>query len=392
MGLPKVTIGLGNGGLKQTVQTDDGVIGLVITGATITGANNVTANKVYQIFSLIEAENLGITESNTNSFAWQQIKDFYSIAKTGAELWFMIVVQATTMEDMADETKDFGSKVIATSKGRVRTLALSRKSTGTIVTVDGLDTDVHKAVVKAQTMAESFALRNRPFRVIIDGKDYSGTIVDLKDYSINNKNRVGILIGNDNGSKNASIGLFIGRKASVSIQRNLGVVRDGAIIDLNAYLTNGADVELSEAGWDAIHDKGYMFYKSFTGKAGYFVSHTLSLTAPTDDYKKMNNGWVIDKAQILAYLTFLDEVLEEIPINTNGQIHPALIKAWEGKIENTINQQMTAKGQISGVKSYIDANQQVLSTGELKVDLQILPVAYSEYIKINLQFTTDLNQ
>jgi hypothetical protein len=390
-GLPKVTVNLGNGNLNQTLQTDDGVVGLVITGVAVSGSSNVSTGEAYQIFSLVEAEDLGITEDSTNSFAWKQIRDFYSIAKTGAELWFMLITSTVTMETAADENEDYAAKLLTKAKGRVKQLAISRKSTGTVTAANGLDEDVHNAVPKAQQLAESFASRNRPLRILLDGKDFTGTISDLKDYAEDNKNRVAIMIGNNDGSKNASVGLFLGRKAASPVHYNPGRVKDGAIIDLEAFFTDGSNVEDLEAGWDAIHNKGYIFFKSFTGRAGYYFTHAISLTKPTDDYKKLPYGWVIDKVHVLAYQTYVDEILEVIPIAENGQVHPALIKSWESKIETTINQQMTANGEVSGVEAYINPNQPILSSGELKIDLKILPVGYAEYIPINIGFTTTLN-
>ena len=38
-GVPKVTVNIGNGNLNQTEQTDNGVVGLVITGVSVTGGS-----------------------------------------------------------------------------------------------------------------------------------------------------------------------------------------------------------------------------------------------------------------------------------------------------------------------------------------------------------------
>ena len=99
---------------------------------------------------------------------------------------------------------------------------------------------------------------------------------------------------------------------------------------------------------------------------------------------------MIDKVHRLAYATFVEEILEEIPISEDGTVHPALIKNWESRIETVINQLMTANGEISGVYDYIDPAQKVLQTNELKVNLEILPVGYAKSIPINLGFTTEL--
>ncbi len=390
-GIPKVTVEIGNGNLNRTDQTDDGIVGLVITGSSVTGTSNVVAGEAYQIFSLSEAEDLGIKEDSTNDFAWKQLRDFYSIAKTGAELWFMLTTATVTMEQMVDQSKQYAAKLLSAAKGRVRTLSASKKSSGTVTTLEGLDGDVHKAVPKAQQLADSFALRNQPLRIILDGKDFTGTISDLKNYKEDSKNRVAILIGNNDGSKNASVGLFLGRKASIPVQRNPGRVKSGAITDIKAYFTDGSPVENLEPSWDAIHNKAYIFFRSYVGRAGYFFNDAPTLTSDSDDYSDLPRGWVMDKVHLLAYQTFIDEILEEIPIAANGLVHPALIKSWESKIEGVLNTVMVANGEISAVDAYIDSNQPILSTGELRVSIKIIPIGYAKYIPIDLGFTTSLN-
>jgi len=73
-----------------------------------------------------------------------------------------------------------------------------------------------------------------------------------------------------------------------------------------------------------------------------------------------------------------------------GKISPAIVAGWKADIENAINQQMTANGEISGTKATIDPDQDILGTNTLSVKLQVLPVGYSKYIEINLGFTTSL--
>lgn len=390
-GLPNVDVRIGNGNLGRTTQTEDGVVGLCITGSTVAGADNVTINTAYQIFSLDEAEALGITEGSTNDYAWQQLKDYYNEAATGAELWFMLTGQSVTMTDVADPTEDYAQELLTKAKGRVRILGISRKSAAGVTASGGMDGDVHSTVPNAQILAENFTGINRPLRVVIDGKDFTGEVADLVDYSLDTKNRVSIAISNADGSKNAAIGLLLGRIAASPVQRYPGRVRDGANVAIEAFFTNGADVENLEAAWDAIHNKGYVFLRSFVGKAGYFWNGASTLTGNTDDYGTIPRGRVIDKAHILAYSTFIEEILSEIPIDGDGKIHPALVKQWETRIENTINQQMAANGEVSAVSAFIDADQNVLSTDEIEVDLSILPVGYAEFITINLGFTTEIN-
>ena len=88
-GLPGVSITINNDQLGQTNQTADTIAGLIATGVTVAGAGNVTVNLPYQLFSLEDAEAIGITAGGTNAYAHSQIKDFYDGAGKGAGLWII---------------------------------------------------------------------------------------------------------------------------------------------------------------------------------------------------------------------------------------------------------------------------------------------------------------
>ena len=226
---------------------------------------------------------------------------------------------------------------------------------------------------------------------MISANNFNGNAQDLKDYSSTKFNRVSLLLANTDGEKEACIGLALGRLASTPVQRNIGRVKDGAVELSQAYFTNGEKVESLSSAWDSIADKHYIFMRNFAGKAGFFFTDDPTLTTETDDFKSLTNGFVMDKAVIIAYNVLVENLGDEIAINSNGTIHPAIIKSWQNAIETNINGQMTQRGELSGFKAYIDENQEVIKTGMINVNLQLQPVGYAKYITVNIGFTTEIN-
>lgn len=390
MNLPNIRFNISSNGLGLLQSDIQKIPGMVLTGATVTGTNKVTVGVSYQIFSLEEAVTLGIEETGTNAFAYKQIEAFYNEAKKGAELWFMLCTAATSMEDMADITKSFAKKLLADASGKIRIMGFVKKSgTGETIT-NGLDADVDLATVKAQALAEDYASRFFPVRCIISGNKFNGTVADLKDYTNSELNKVSILLANTDGSKEASIGLALGRLASIPTQRKISRVKDGPVEQFSAFFTNGATVETLDTAWDAIHDKGYIFLRSFPNRSGYYFTGDGTLTGATDDFNSLARGLVMDEAILLAYSTLVDELSDEIPVTASGTIHPAIIKGWQNAIEREINGNMVEAGKLSGVRAYIDENQNVLATNNMDVALQLLPVGYSDFITVNIGFTTNL--
>lgn len=390
MSLPSIKFNISREGLGLSNAEVQKIPGMVLTGITVAGVNKVTAGSSYQIFSLEEAIALGITEVGTNDFAYKQLAAFYAEAGKGAELWFMLVPAATTLTDAADVTKLFAKKLLSDAQGKIRVLGLLKKSVAGDTVTTGLDGDAHTAVVKANALAEDFASRYAPVRVIIGGNKFSGLVADLKDYATEDYNRVSMLIANTDGSNDAAIGLLLGRLASIPTQRKISRVKDGAVEPFNGYFTNGASVSTLETAWDAIDDKKYIFLRSFANLSGFYFTGDRTLTKPTDDFNSLARGLVMDEAVLLAYTTLVQELSDEIPVTEEGTIHPAIIKGWQNNIERDINSNMVEQGKLSAVKAFIDANQNVLLTDNVDVQLQLLPVGYADFITVNIGFTTTL--
>ncbi|MDA6068642.1 DUF2586 family protein [Flavobacterium sp. AC] len=390
MSLPNIKFNISNSGLGQLQSDVQKIPGFVLTGATVTGSNKVTIGNSYQIFSLEEAQNLGISETGTNAFAYNQIKGFYDEAKKGAELWFMLVPSTITLENQADLTENYAKKLLSDAKGKIRILGLLKKSGTTETITNGLDSDVHLAVVKAQALAQDFSDRYFPVRILISGNKFDGDVSSLKDYSTTDYNKVSIVIANNDGSKEASIGLALGRLASIPAQRKISRVKDGAVEPFAAYFTNGEPISTLDTAWDAIDNKNYTFLRSFANKSGFFFTGDKTLTKSTDDFNSLARGLVMDKAILIAYTTLVEELSDEIPVTESGTVHPAILKGWQNSIERQIGGLMVETGELSGVKAFIDENQDVLTSNNMDVQLQLLPVGYSDFITVNIGFTTTL--
>lgn len=387
-GLPRVTINVNDDRLGQSQQTNDGIAAMVLTGASVSG--KITAGVPVQVFSLDGAIAKGIAETGTNSYAYKHVKQFYDEAGDGAELWLMVVPATIAMSDMADITKPYAKKVFDDAKGSIRLLGLSRKSATGVTVANGLDADVDKTVTNAQVLIKQYAEKYKEASVLIDGKDFNGNGADLKNYREADKEFVSVEMVNSDGSKNAAIGLLLGRLAKDPVMRNPARVESGTLPINAAYFTNGEPIETLEDSWDAIHDKGYIIMRSFVGRAGYFFSHALTCTLQSSDFNSIPRVRTIYKARRIAYNALVSKILDEIPLEATGKIAPAVIKSWQALIDNAITAQMTSTGEISGNRTTLDPNQDVLGTNEIKVRLDIQPVGYAEYITVDLGFVTNL--
>lgn len=387
MALPKIIFTIGNGNLGRLGSEVRKTPSLILTGNTV--SDGVQLGKAYQIFSLQDAIDLGIKKDGDNAFAYKHILQFYSQVGNGS-LWFMLVSDGTSLTEMADVNGEYAPTLIGAAKGSIRVLGLVKKPTEEPTISEGMDADVKAGVVKLQALAEHFAERYMPFRAIVSANNFSSTPSELFDFNTANYNRVAVLLSNTDGEKDAAIGLALGRLASIPVQRNIGRVKDGAVEQIAAYMTDGKPVSDYTNAWEAIHNKGYIFLRSFAGRAGFYFSDDPTATKEQDDFKPLANGFVMDKAILIAYNALIDELSDDILLSDDGTIHPAIIKSWQNKIENQIDGAMTDNGEISGVKVFIDHNQDILSKGKMEVSISLLPVGYAKRIEVLIGFTTKL--
>lgn len=384
--LPNVIINIENGALGAIQQLNDGIAGLMITGVAASG---LELNTPQQIFSLKDAEDLGInaaydTDNGLNTH--RQISDFYAQAGTGAELWIMLVPSTYEMATAFTAGEEV-ENLLNAANGTIRVLGCG--ITHDSATVDGgLEADVLAGATAAHALALTYAAKMQPFVTILSGNAWSGVSGDLTDLHTKSENNVAIaLAGLGSGLTEAAVGLIVGRIAKSPVQRNLGRVKDGALGISSAYLTDGATVESHADELNAIHDKGYIIFRTFAGKAGYFFNDDFTATALTDDYSALARKRVINKAMLIAYSVFVEEVNDEVEINPDGTLPQGYISGLQANIESQINNIMTSGSEISSVTCVIDASQNVLSTNKIVVGLRIVPMGYSKSISINLGFS-----
>ena len=192
---------------------------------------------------------------------------------------------SVSLADMADKTKHHAPKLLEAAQGKIRLLGISSAAKNAETIAQGLSNEVSPAVATAQALAELFAEKNQPVQIILDGKAWNGNPADLKDYKTDDKNRVSLLLGGTvDTNKNASVGVLLGTLAALPVQRNIARVKNGALPIRMAVFTNGLDIGDNATKWQIIHDKGYIFFRTYPGKAGYFFNDDPTLTANTSDF------------------------------------------------------------------------------------------------------------
>lgn len=394
--LPRVKIDFANGALGSVSPSADCVVGLVCAAQAVQG--RMELRKPYILYRLDGMEELGVTAAadDPNALLRKTVKEFYDQAGDGAELWIYGVEQSASQSEAVDEAKEFIKK----ANGRLRCLTVAvasapDKEERTVV--EGLDAGVMPAVRNAQTLAEwATDVLFAPLFVVLEARGYSNdAITDLTDLTECGFNRVGLLVGDTvSGSDGAAVGVLAGRIAACAVQRHIGRVKDGALNMPAAYI---GDRDAAVADAETLNNKGFITFRTFTGKSGYFFSDDCLATAVADDYRSIARRRTIDKAYRIVYATMLEHVNDEIPVTDGGGLVPAMCRDWESEVIAAVASQMTANGELGtdpgddgdkGVKCHIDYEQNVLATSKIAMTVQVKPYGYSKYIDVQLGFVT----
>ena len=392
--LPRVKIHFENGVLGQVAEMADGCLGLLALGA-VAVADTFALGKAYKLKGVVSLEALGVTAEN-NPLLYKNVKEFYDEAGNGQEVWLMGFDATSTFASIFDRDNASGAKA---ANGKLRGLIAfkSPKAGYTPEIKHGIDNDAYTALTKAQLLGDwATEERYAPIFTLIEGYAYNGSDTDLTDLRTMTYNRAGIVIGDTvSGSKNAAMGLVAGRIAASPVQRNISRVKTGALTAQEMYI-GSKPVETADV--DGIDEKGFITFRTFVGKAGYFIADDHLATSASDDYNSISNRRVIDKAYRVAYTTLIEDLNDEVPISSDGGLSPAWCASVEADVENDIIAQMTANGNLgndpadandTGVDCAIDRDQQILASGKFVAGLRVKPNGYAKYIDVNLGFKTE---
>ena len=388
--LPRVKINYLNGLLGTVPDNQDGLLGMLVLGATAVSTTFVLGTP-YRLVRPEDLSALGITSTN-NARIVDLVKQFYAEAEEGTPV-YLIGLAATAMTTVLDVDNGPMKAILQQLNGSLRGLIVASASTASVTVTDGLDPDVLTAMPKAQALAE-WAADNlyAPIFVILEGRHFESA-ADAPDLKSLAYNRVGVFIGDVVASSiNAAVGTLAGLVASIPVQRNIGRVASGSLAPVAMYIgANKVDVAMSVV--DALYAKGYICPRIYTGLSGYYMVDDPLAVAGTDDYAHLTARRTVDKAARIAYVTMLQFLLDEIEVNTDGTMQPAVLKSWQAAVEDAINNQMTAAGELSavdgsGCKFFIDPAQNVLSTSKVEGTLKVRPFGYAREITVNIGFLT----
>lgn len=385
MALPNVTINMANGGLGRVDLGDDGVAGLLVTGAAVAG--KLELNRVYQLGSVRDVAKLGITQQN-NPLAYKELMAFYTQTGDGAELYLLVVADATLLTQMCamDDASPL-RKLITHAQGRIRLVGINRLPPAEYTadtTTTGIDKDAVTASEAAHAVGENFAQKMMPFRCLIPAAGWDGKTDKLYKPREASHNRVEFIMACDDPiNRTAAIGQVLGRAAKYPVNYSTGRVKSGAIAT-EGWLTNGKTPAECAVLLDQLDAAGYVIYRKFPKKSGVYLNDDPMAAPLSDDYSNLSYARIADKAMLIIYATYVEQINDDIETDDDGYIPAPMCTYYEGLLKDAVGAGM--QGEISAFTPYVNPKQNVLSLRRVEVKSRIRPRGMVRDMDVDLGF------
>ena len=376
MAFPGIKIEVTNGNLQQAIGVSDGTPCLA---ATATQAGNI--NVLQRVYNLQEAEQKGYTEAK-EPFIWGLIKEFYQELGGNKLLYVYGTAETATMADVLNTTKaDSVKKALTESSGEISLIAVARKpASGYNAGTGFLDTDVAAAVTISKTLAQAQQAANTPIRIFIEGRVANATVNNTYQPKQQTNGYAAVVLGGTKADGSAAVGLCLARTVKYPAHVKLGNGQNGSLSVAQLYV---GDVPFEKRNdMETLHDAGFLTFHSRPGTGGYYFG--VDNMCAVDDYRILAHGRVMDKAQRVAARAYLPYLENSVPVKDFETVKTN----YEKILETALRTEMG--GQMSDVKVSISADQDIVNTSTLNVDIQVLPLGYLTWINIKMGLTAKI--
>lgn len=392
--------------------TADGISGLVAHAVAV--PSTFVLGTTYKLFSLRDAESLGITESyddTNNLLLWYHIKEYYEETSldAGTPLYIMGVAQSVSFVAMVEDTGiAYGKKMMQDAKGEIKQLGFAYNPISyTPTLLNGVDADLITAVGKAQLLHD-FSIDNAmPLNVVLEGKNGFSTPAAMQDFraiSGVKASNVAVCFGQDFDkadakaiwNKHAAVGTLLGSIAARRVNESCGWVEVGNIQDVprNRWVkpafSNHVLIDVHKASWQVLENKSVIFPITYANADGVFWNSDYTCANPEVDTEGYINEWnfaygrTLNKAIRAVYAALLPSVKSPQPVNpATGKLDIGVIASFKGKALARIDADMA--NEISGRDVFIDKNSDLInSPRELKAGVVVVPFGSTDSIRVDV--------
>lgn len=177
------------------------------------------------------------------------------------------------------------------------------------------------------------------------------------------------------------LGIITGRRSSIGISEDIGLVAAGQVYGVLDNVTGWTDTTIQEL--DALRT---VTLRQFKGLSGWYITNG-HMSDGFSDIKKDAWRLILDKAATRTRLAALGDVKIKVdPTDVSGSTE--LLK---NKMQAELDV-MAANDEIVSGEVSVPDGQDILTTDELKVDVEVVPFGHASWIGITIGLVNPLRQ
>lgn len=226
------------------------------------------------------------------------------------------------------------------------------------------------------------------------------TLTDLSTYT---NNKVSVVLSQDGagvgnqlwkttGKSITTLGATLGSVAFAAVNENIAWVgkfniSDGIECETIAY-ANG-QTTISTGLQDNLDLKRYIFLRKFPNLAGSYFNDSHTAISQSSDYAYIENNRVIDKVIRGVDTSLLPSLNSPLTLKSNGTLANSTIAFLESQAMVNIND-MIRNNEVSAVAVTVDPTQNVATTSDVVITIQIVPIGAARTITVKIAYTASL--
>ena len=330
-----------------------------------------------------------------------QISEFFRTG--GTKLYLGVKASADFASDYSEITD-----LVNYSGGEIRLLGIYDLglSSYTSYSSQAAKTMIVGNLSSIQARVDALALDKKYIQVLYSTNFASTALTALPDLSQLSCPNVSVIAGGDllnvGGSIQSNLGIScpalgacLGVAAKFRVSDCIGYI--GKLQSINfatkeldqAQVSTGTSINLlTQTDLETLDNKRYTFLREFDGIAGSFISDSKTAVNPaTSDFAYLELNRVVDKVRKNTYVVILPQL--NSPLLTEGGKLREITRQFFIRLISTNLSNMVNVGELSAFNVNIDPNQDVVTTSQLNIGIQLAPVGVARFINVNVSFNVN---
>ena len=400
----------GNGGMGRPAANEDPVSGVVFNGLGLTfdsasgnisgfeivavsGSDPVSYAKKFEYAEQMAECGIEYTEYKETALTSEQkaknvlyyhISEFFRMNPTGT-LYVMIKAGSTAVVpgDIAD-LQNYAN-------GRMRQIGVFNSEYGTTLTATAL-----------QTVMTALEADHKPASLIIcySGKSVALSTLTAAELRVSGQFNLSVLIGCDFTPSMVNelgdyvyygcLGACLGAVSKAKVNESIAWVQKFPLGFSSPALFNGNLIKNVSKSDKELLNNNYIFVITHVGDANNYFndSHTLDLI--TSDYCYIEDVRTIDKAIRGIRSNLLPYLSSPLKVDAGtGKMLPYVVSTLEN-VANKALHAMEQAAELRGCSAVIDPEQDVITTGEVEIVIQQVPVGVMRKMKVKISYAKEV--